>query len=721
MNSPIDIEGVYRDALSRHQTGDFQQAVHGYQRVLQHDPRHAPSIHMLGVVAYQTGQNDIALDLLRKASNALPDSPVVHNDLGLAYERCGRNVQAGRQFRKAIALDQQFADAHYNLGNLHQDDKRHRQAIECYSQAVALQPEHPNYHYNLALAHHLSGDIERAESHYLRAGELDKTSVEPLVNLSSIYLESDRHEEAVHVLNGVLARDPARIEALRNLATLYAKQGDTSTAASLLTRLALAYEGFGQVAHSVKAYDEAISFEPDNAVLYYNRGVIALKIGQKDIAKKDFTKALELRGDFPEALINRALLASDAGDLKGAEDWLSRAITAQPENALAHNNLGNVLGRQGLHGAAIDAYNRAVELAPGYADAHANLGDEHFLLGRYDLAQASFKRAVELEPANAKAQVQLSTLLLGKGEFAAGWRSYEWRVQRFHGMSYINAPTGGQGPLPRPSTYAGRSLAGKHLMLVNDQGIGDELLFLRFAGEAKARGARLSYLAIERSLPLISQCDALEKILTEPTADESIDHTLLVGELPLLLGELASDVPSPVKLIVSEERRDAMASRLQDALRPPYIGVTWQAGTDRAGNAFKRVDPRALGEALRRWPGSAVILQRQSTPADVEAFCDGLGRDAVNFSESTKDLQELTALLSLLDDYVGVSNTNMHILAGLGRHARVLVEHPAHWRWMLEGDVSPWFPGFVLYRELPGTGWKTALSQLSSNLQPDEC
>lgn len=79
------------------------------------------------------------------------------------------------------------------------------------------------------------------------------------------------------------------------------------------------------------------------------------------------------------------------------------------------------------------------------------------------------------------------------------------------------------------------------------------------------------------------------------------------------------------------------------------------------------------------------------------------------------DLREALAALSVLDEYVGVSNTNMHLMAGLGRSARVLMPHPPEWRWLASGDESPWFPGFRIYRQLRNQSWKEALTRLQDD------
>jgi hypothetical protein len=76
----------------------------------------------------------------------------------------------------------------------------------------------------------------------------------------------------------------------------------------------------------------------------------------------------------------------------------------------------------------------------------------------------------------------------------------------------------------------------------------------------------------------------------------------------------------------------------------------------------------------------------------------------------------MAALLSLVDEYVGVSNTNMHLRAGVAKAARVLVPFPPEFRWMNRGDEVPWFPGFTVYRQSSAHEWQPALARLGKDL-----
>jgi hypothetical protein len=131
----------------------------------------------------------------------------------------------------------------------------------------------------------------------------------------------------------------------------------------------------------------------------------------------------------------------------------------------------------------------------------------------------------------------------------------------------------------------------------------------------------------------------------------------------------------------------------------------------------KRAPLEALAGTLRALRASVVILQRKPEAADAAAFERALGRPVLDASDVNEDLREALALLSLLDEYVGVSNTNMHLMAGLeGKRARVLVQSPGEWRWGMSGTGSAWFPGFQLYRQAADRSWDDALLALQADL-----
>ena len=94
-----------------------------------------------------------------------------------------------------------------------------------------------------------------------------------------------------------------------------------------------------------------------------------------------------------------------------------------------------------------------------------------------------------------------------------------------------------------------------------------------------------------------------------------------------------------------------------------------------------------------------------------------LGKDRVlDASGLDQDLCELLASLSCLDGLVGVSNTNVHLMAALGQGGQLLVPFPPEFRWQSDGDFSPWFPRFRVARQNSLGDWSAALAELPMGL-----
>ena len=127
---------------------------------------------------------------------------------------------------------------------------------------------------------------------------------------------------------------------------------------------------------------------------------------------------------------------------------------------------------------------------------------------------------------------------------------------------------------------------------------------------------------------------------------------------------------------------------------------------------LKQVPIDALGAALRGTRATWIGIQRFPRSGEAEAFGAALGSPVHDFSGANADLEDMLALLSLLDDYVGVSNANTHLRAGLDRPARVLIPFPPEWRWGNEDAHSPWFARTQAYRQSPDGDWSGALRSL---------
>ncbi len=547
----------------------------------------------------------------------------------------------------------------------------------------------------------------------------DVFDVEEALKKALDHHRAGRLDEAQDLYRSVLQAEPDQADALNLLGVLVYEGGDAIEAIKLIRRAiainareAHYYTNLGNALHAAARLDEAvtvyrqgIALDPDMPKAHNNLGNVLLAQGKLPEALTSYRRALALDPDYLSALNNCGNALQAQGLWDEAVASYRRALMINPNFADALANLGNVLHIQGKLADAEQAMRRAIEIEPDSAMTRSNLGTLLKDLGRYEEAEESLKRALAIDPDYAPAKINLATLLFLHGDFGRAWPLL---AVRRAAREITQEPW--QKPLPA-------DLRGRRILVLKEQGLGDEIFFLRFAPELKRRGAEITYLADAKIRSIIARLPFIDRVMGEGEEPEEQDITLAVGDLPLVLGMGSTDIPPPYPLPIAPHRTEVMEKRLQRLGPPPYIGVTWQAGRPKRPDVeFKLASLDEIAKALRPTAATFLGLQREPKAGEIGQLSAGLGRQVHDFTALNDELEDMIALLSLLNEYVTVSNTNVHLRLGVGRTSRVLVPHPPDYRWMAEGDESPWFPGCTVYRQGTDGDWDRAFAALARDL-----
>jgi Flp pilus assembly protein TadD len=532
--------------------------------------------------------------------------------------------------------------------------------------------------------------------------------------------QAGRLEEAKELYRRVLRAEPDQADALNLLGVAVQGGGDVAEAVGLIrraiavnsgeahyyTNLGNALQAAGEVDEAVAVYRQGLMLDPGAAKAHNNLGNALRARNRLGEAVACYRRALEIDDQYASAWSNLGAALATLEQLDEAVTALRRALLLSPGLVEALANLGNVLHIQGKLAEAEEATRKAIEIDPGYAMAYSNLGILLTDLGRYREAEESLTRALEIDPGHGPAKSNFALSLLVQGDFARAWGYYAARG------SLRDAPPGlWQQPLPD-------DLSGKKILVLRDQGLGDEIFFLRFAPQLKERGATIIYVAHGKIAAVISRLGFIDKFTEEGRPPQDVDFTLSVADLPLALAMTsAADIPPPLALIPDPGPMAAMAARLAGFGPAPTIGVTWRAGLpNKADAVFKLAPIEEIAKALGPLNATVLVLQRNPEAGEIDALADALGREVHDLTAINDELEDMLAALSLLDEYVTVSNTNLHLRAGAGRTSRVLVPDPPEWRWMARGDVTPWFPGSTVYRQGRDGDWGAAFGALTKDL-----
>jgi len=309
---------LLQKALSLHQNGHLSEARAIYEEILSIQPANADALHYLGVIAYQSHNHQLAVDLIDQAIAINPDNAACYSNRGLALWKLKHFDAASASYEKAIAIKPDYAEALYNLGEMLQEIMQYDSAIACYDKAVAIRP-----------------DLAQAWSNRGNALKLLR-----------------RHEAAIASYEKAIAVNPDCAVALSNLG--------------------VAFQELNRLQEAIASLDRAISINPSVAETWYNRGLVLDMLKELNSAVESYDRAIDINPDYAEAYTNRGLVLYELGRIEEALANHNRAITLKPDYAEAYTNRGLVLHQLRQLDAAIADYDKAISINPHVAEVHWN-------------------------------------------------------------------------------------------------------------------------------------------------------------------------------------------------------------------------------------------------------------------------------------------------------------------------------------------------------------
>jgi tetratricopeptide (TPR) repeat protein len=290
-------------AVRSHQAGRLDEAEAQYRGILREEPRQAHALHLLGVVAHQTGRHSLAIDLIGQALVIHGPHPIFHTNLAAAYLALGRYAEAATQCREALRLQPNLADAHNNLGAALRGLGQFDEAEGAFREAVRLNPRDGEARRNLGAILHRQGKLPEALLHLQDAVARAPGSAQARNDLGGLLIDCGQPEQAAQHLREAIRLKPDLAAAHNNLG--------------------VALENLDQVEGAMQCFQEALRLQPTYASAHGNLGAAWKAQGKVPEALAEFLEALRLEPNNVTALANLSKLAA-VGRYTFSEQQLER-------------------------------------------------------------------------------------------------------------------------------------------------------------------------------------------------------------------------------------------------------------------------------------------------------------------------------------------------------------------------------------------------------------
>ena len=532
-----------------------------------------------------------------------------------------------------------------------------------------------------------------------------------------------------HGGNGQAGRPPYATQEISidrglEIARNYHQLGNTSSAIDICRQIISNFPAhadtlysLGSFLHSAKnldeaiaLYQEALSIKPDQAEIYYNLGNALQEQEKYEEAIANYQQAIALSPDYPKAYNNWGTCLKALGRLDEAIAQYQQAIALDPNYAGAYNRLGNTLKKQGKIAEAIAQYHLALAIEPHYVEVHNNMALVLQTEGRLEEAIGHYNKSLQLRPNDATTHFARAFTWLLMGDLPSGWNEYEWRWD-----DDIVAPRHFEQPL-----WDGSYLEGGTILIYTEQGLGDNIQFIRYVPLVKERVSQVIVECPECLVRLFANVPGIDRVVTQGKALPEFDVQVPLMSLPRIFGTTLENIPASIPYL-RPGTGETPVLRTDDAAIK--VGFVW-AGTDSYLHDLTRYRSCSVDDFLELLdiPNlSLYSLQKEPSEEELKALHGG-GRAGetpalriLSLHEQLNDFADTAKAIAQLDLVISVDTAVAHLAGAMGKPVWVLLPFAPDWRWMLNRSDSPWYPTMRLFRQSQPGDWPFA--QVKSALQ----
>lgn len=384
--------------------------------------------------------------------------------------------------------------------------------------------------------------------------------------------------------------------------------------------------------------------------------------------------------------------------------------------ASASTSRGNRYFLAGEFDFAAECYREAIHLYPAHVESYTNLGMTCVEQKRYEEAKALFIQAEYLRPNRFENIMEQSKFMLLHGEFEQGFTHFAKGIDIQVQKMVTNAQQF-KKRLPYVLPDQNEDFRGKTVAVYTICGLGDTLMMLRFlpALKERYRFQKMIVMCESSLLRSVKSLSVVDEVMLSHTGfydDPLIDYYCPTMVMPYLVDASLESISNVPYMSVAAEAKTYWTQQLAD-LQGFKIGLVWGGNKELVQDALRSIPLEACAPLFKMQGITWVSLQKGEPATQLKEFAWPI----VDWTEELKDFQDTAALIEALDLIIGVDTSVIHLAGALGCPTWLLNRYGSEWRWMLDGEISPWYPTVRIFRQQAFNDWSGVIEKVAVELE----
>lgn len=394
--------------------GKYAEAAIEFRNAVKADPTSADAHYRLAITETKLGDWPSALEELEHTVDLQPTNAQAQLDLG-NLEFAGHDLQRAGQLAFAlIQTDPNNANAHSLLANVDEASSRHDEAVNEIERAITLQPNNPAFYVTRGLFQSNAKNLREAEASFHKALDIDPNYGDAVVDLARLCQQQERFADAEKYFQRAVVVAPQVAQVRVELASVYLAEHRPDMAEQVLIQaqkdlpndpdayllLPEFYADSGEYEKALKQLETLHHQHPKDSKTATDYIRVLLALNQVDKADEVNEGVLARGGSNTDNLALKGEILVRRGKPDTAVSLLRNAVKNDPENAMAHYELGSALNQTGDVGSAENEWRQAVQLQPSMLVAQRALAELGAMRQDNDLLQSASREIIENDPAS---------------------------------------------------------------------------------------------------------------------------------------------------------------------------------------------------------------------------------------------------------------------------------------------------------------------------------
>jgi tetratricopeptide (TPR) repeat protein len=423
-------------------------------------------------------------------------------------------------------------------------------------------------------------------------------------------------------------------------------------------------------------------------------------------AKGAYLQAVEANKTDLTALHNLGLTCHQLGEFENAIKFLDLPCANGSSGSLLSR--GVVFRELGRYQNALNDFMGAILTDTKSSAAYSNYANS---LREFCLPEQSIpflKTAQKLDPTAVNPHLNESIAYLTAGDLLKGWEKYDYRWFYETGASL-------KPKLDKPEWDGSQSLAGKTILIYNEQGFGDSIQFCRYVRMVQQLGATVILAVRPPIFELFSSNFTDIQVIPSAGPLPEFDYHIGLLGLPVAFKTSMGTIPNSPKYLSADKEHVAFWKEKLGKKTKKRVGIIWSSNKAAWTSRFRKIDLAALAQ-ITSDDFEFISLSMDATDEETQILKK---HNIIHFDKEMLAGFDTTAgLIENLDLVITIDTVIAHLAPALGCKTWVmLAKYGVDWRWFLDREDSPFYPTVRLFRQPNYDDWASCLSNIKSALE----